>query len=151
MGYSPQQASFSSPEAANEVGSRRNAKWKQVERMTFIAACEATIVENHWHGRCFTKHGWDNVVTLFNSSSDYDWSKQQLRNHWDTMRRDHKRLSELLSCNGVKYDPSTGRVVASKEWWTRKIRLSLWLFGRQHMFHFSVYLQRCVRNLFALL
>ncbi|XP_022881039.1 L10-interacting MYB domain-containing protein-like [Olea europaea var. sylvestris] len=124
MGSDPQQESSDAQVPANMgLESRRNVRWKPAERMTFIAACETAIAEGYRHGRCFTKQGWEHVVALFNSSSGYNWTKQQLRNHWATMRRDHKRLRELLSCNGVVYDLPTGHIVASEEWWTRKIRV----------------------------
>ncbi|XP_022855949.1 L10-interacting MYB domain-containing protein-like [Olea europaea var. sylvestris] len=119
MGSDPQQESSDARVPANRgLESRRNARWKPAEQITFIAACEIAIAESHRHGRCFTKQGWERVVALFNSSSGHNWTKQQLRNHWDTMRSDHKCLRELLSCSEVEYDPPTGHIVASEEWWT---------------------------------
>ncbi|XP_022851998.1 uncharacterized protein LOC111373662 [Olea europaea var. sylvestris] len=38
------------------------------------------------------------------------------------MRRTYRRLFDLLKGTGVEYNESTGRVVASEEWWNRKIR-----------------------------
>ncbi|XP_022855762.1 uncharacterized protein LOC111376981 isoform X2 [Olea europaea var. sylvestris] len=38
------------------------------------------------------------------------------------MHRTHKRLFELLNSSGVAYNESTDQIVASKEWWNRKIK-----------------------------
>ncbi|XP_022855489.1 L10-interacting MYB domain-containing protein-like [Olea europaea var. sylvestris] len=125
MGYDPQSRSFIAPEPAIKAGLKRNGRWKPTERMTFIAACKPAIVEGHRHGRCFMKHGWERIIALFNSSSGHNWTKQQLRNHWDAMRREWKRLFDFMSI-GIEYDPSTRRVVVtrgvvvSEEWWAIK-------------------------------
>ncbi|XP_022871667.1 uncharacterized protein LOC111390790 [Olea europaea var. sylvestris] len=92
-----------------QSGSRKHARWNRAKRQTFIATCETAIVEGHRIGRCFTKHGWELAMALFNSVSGHSWTKQQLLNHWDAMRRQHKPLSELLK----------GRIVASEEWQMR--------------------------------
>ncbi|XP_022871912.1 uncharacterized protein LOC111391009 [Olea europaea var. sylvestris] len=89
---------------------------------TFIAACEAAIAEGHRSRRCFTKQGWARISMLFNSATGHNWTKQQLCNHWDVMRRTYRRLSNLLMGSGVEYNASIDRVITSEEWWNRKIR-----------------------------
>ncbi|KAL2513440.1 L10-interacting MYB domain-containing protein-like [Abeliophyllum distichum] len=76
---------------------RKNAKWVEREHEIFVTACEMVIAEGHHRGKCFSKHDWDRLVNLFDS-------RTQLKNHWDSMKREHKHLHELLRCTGIEYN-----------------------------------------------
>ncbi|KAL2481264.1 L10-interacting MYB domain-containing protein [Abeliophyllum distichum] len=122
---------------------RKNAKWAERKQQIFVTACESVITEGHRREKCFSKHGWDRLVNLFNSTAAKNWSRTQLKNHWDSMRREHKHLHELLRCTGIEYVgirscPATSYAIlfsfqyeynqrdnviaADDDWWERKIK-----------------------------
>ncbi|CAA3026255.1 Hypothetical predicted protein [Olea europaea subsp. europaea] len=95
---------------------RKHAQWNPLENRIFIAACETVIADGHRNRKCFTKHGWDQLIRLFNSNSGHCWTKQQLKNHWDDLRTKHKRLMELIHSTGVEYISKMGYIAASDDW-----------------------------------
>ncbi|KAL2527182.1 L10-interacting MYB domain-containing protein [Abeliophyllum distichum] len=101
---------------------RKNAKWAEQEHQIFVTACESVIAEGHRRGKCFRKHSWDRLVNLFNSTAAKNWSRTQLKNHWDSMRREHKHLHELLRCTGIEYNQRDNVIAADDDWWERKIK-----------------------------
>lgn len=113
--------------------SKTYTRWSLDLIRAFISACETAIVEGHWKGQCFTKHGWKRVSALFSFVTGYSWSKQQLRNYWDGMRRTHKRLLEFVNNNGVEYDVAIGLIIVSDEWWNWKLKIT------SHTFAVSAY------------
>ncbi|CAA2983110.1 Hypothetical predicted protein [Olea europaea subsp. europaea] len=104
---------------------RKHAQWNPHENRIFIAACETVIANGHRNGKCFTKHGWDQLIRLFNSNSSHRWTKQQLKNHWDGLQMKHKRLMELIHSTGVEYISKTGYIAAFDDWWERKMKETL--------------------------
>ncbi|XP_028769728.1 uncharacterized protein LOC114727181 [Neltuma alba] len=50
------------------------------------------------------------------------YDRRQLKNRFDVLRKDWKLWEKLMSGeNGIGYDAATNRVLASDEWWQRKI------------------------------
>ncbi|XP_028760278.1 uncharacterized protein LOC114718991 [Neltuma alba] len=50
------------------------------------------------------------------------YDKRQLKNRFDVLRKDWKLWEKLMSGEtGIGYDAATNRVLASDEWWQRKI------------------------------
>ncbi|KAL2542896.1 L10-interacting MYB domain-containing protein-like [Abeliophyllum distichum] len=101
---------------------RKNVKWAEQEYQIFVTACETMIAEGHHRGKCFSKHGCERLVNLFNSSTAKNWSRTQLKNHWASMRWEHKHLHELLCSTGIEYNQRDNIIVADGDWWEQKIK-----------------------------
>ena len=53
-------------------------------------------------------------------------SHLQFKNKWDHLRNSCKVWKQLVECEtGLGYDPDTGRIDATDEWWGRKLKISL--------------------------
>ncbi|KAL2505045.1 L10-interacting MYB domain-containing protein-like [Abeliophyllum distichum] len=102
---------------------KKNTKWAEREHQIFVTACETVIAEGHRRRMCFSKHGWERLVNLFNGSAAKNWSRTQLKNHWDSIRREHKQLHELLRCTGIEYNQRDNIIVADDDWWEQKIKI----------------------------
>ena len=50
-------------------------------------------------------------------------SQVQIKNKWDHLRKVWKQLFEYKTRLG--YDPNTGKIDETNEWWERKIKVSL--------------------------
>ncbi|KAL2487219.1 L10-interacting MYB domain-containing protein-like [Abeliophyllum distichum] len=101
---------------------RKNAKWAERKHQIFLTVCEAVIVESHRMGKCFSKQGWERLVNLINTFAAKRWSRIQHKNHWDSMRREHKHLHELLCITGLEYNQRDNVIVADDDWWEQKIK-----------------------------
>ncbi|KAL2511355.1 putative harbinger transposase-derived nuclease [Abeliophyllum distichum] len=55
---------------------KKNAKWAKREHQIFLTACETVIAEGHRRGKCFSKHGWERLVNLFNNSAAKSWRRK---------------------------------------------------------------------------
>ncbi|KAL2466552.1 L10-interacting MYB domain-containing protein-like [Abeliophyllum distichum] len=66
---------------------RKNVKWAEREYQIFVTTYETMIAEGHRRGKYFSKHGWERLVNLFNSSAAKNWSRTQFKNHWDSMSK----------------------------------------------------------------
>ncbi|KAL2531187.1 L10-interacting MYB domain-containing protein [Abeliophyllum distichum] len=88
----------------------------------FVNCCELLIAQGFRQGKCFTKTGWQQLVSMFNNEAGKDWNRVQLKNHWFSMRKEYQVLHELLRCTGIEYDHQTNTIVADDWWWDRKIQ-----------------------------
>ena len=48
----------------------------------------------------------------------------QYKNKWDHLKKQWKNWKECFGETGLGYDPVTGVMKATDEWWTRKIQVS---------------------------
>ncbi|KAL2508015.1 hypothetical protein Fot_31662 [Forsythia ovata] len=48
---------------------RKNAKWVEQEHQIFLTACKTVIAEGHHKRKCSSKHDWERLVHLFNTSA----------------------------------------------------------------------------------
>ncbi|KAL2504741.1 Uncharacterized protein Adt_20362 [Abeliophyllum distichum] len=62
---------------------RKNSKWANREHQIVLTTCETVIAKGHRSGKCFSKHVWERLVHLFNTSA----ANSQLKNQWDLMRK----------------------------------------------------------------
>lgn len=112
---------------STQACARRTAQWMPEDNRVFITACEIIIVDKHRSGKCFTKHGWHKIVQLFNANSGHDWSRYQLKNHWDYLRVKYKHLENLTDSIDIARDSARCSLVASDKWWARKIKVQICL------------------------
>ncbi|KAL2542373.1 L10-interacting MYB domain-containing protein-like [Abeliophyllum distichum] len=57
---------------------------------------------------------------MFKSSAAKNWSRTQLKNHWDSIRREHKHLHELLHCTDIEYNQRDNFIVADDDWFRKR-------------------------------
>ncbi|KAL2512481.1 Myb DNA-bind 3 domain-containing protein [Abeliophyllum distichum] len=98
------------------------AKWDDGTHRIFVNCCELLIAQGYRQGKCFTKTGWQQLVSMFNHEAGKDWKCSQLKNHWFNMRRDYLLLHEILRSTGIEYDHQNNTIVADDWWWERKIQ-----------------------------
>ncbi|KAL2525144.1 Myb DNA-bind 3 domain-containing protein [Abeliophyllum distichum] len=101
---------------------RRSAKWDDDTHRIFVNCCEILIAKGYRQGKCFTKTGWQQLVSMFNHEDGKDWKCSQLKNHWFNMRREYLLLHEILRSTGIEYDHQDNTIVADDWWWERKIQ-----------------------------
>ncbi|XP_012846397.1 PREDICTED: uncharacterized protein LOC105966383 [Erythranthe guttata] len=89
----------------------------------FIELCEEEIGKGNRPNSHFNSSGWKILVRRFNEVTGKNYVYKQLRNHWDSMKKDWILFKKLMHQEtGIGWDPLTNSIEASDEWWARKLR-----------------------------
>ncbi|KAI3454863.1 hypothetical protein Pfo_011526 [Paulownia fortunei] len=92
---------------------RSSARWDTFLNLKFIE-----VPNSH-----FNVNGWKNVVRRFNEMIGRNYVYKQLRNHWDSMKKDWILFKKLLyKETGVGWNPMKNSLNASNEWWETKLK-----------------------------
>ncbi|XP_028801409.1 uncharacterized protein LOC114756633 [Neltuma alba] len=98
------------------------ATWDHYTTKILIDVCAEQIVHKERQGTSFTRPGWLKIEKNFRERSGKMYDRKQLKNRFDVLRKDWKLWEKLMSGEtGIGYDAATNRVLASDEWWQRKI------------------------------
>ncbi|KAK8270516.1 hypothetical protein V6Z12_D11G202300 [Gossypium hirsutum] len=82
---------------------------------------------------------WENVIALFQAKTQKNYRKPQLKNKWDTLKREWRLWRELLKeSTGIGWCPSKKTVDATEEWWAAKIQLLERTHGHLRLVFFQV-------------
>lgn len=109
----------------DSITSSKKIHWDSATHMIFIKCCIQEVENGNMPGTHFNKLGWKNLLRSFNELTGKGCNKVQLKNHWDSMRKDWKLWNKLMSESGIGWDPIRKTVDASPEWWNEKIRVIL--------------------------
>ncbi|KAK8265941.1 hypothetical protein V6Z12_D12G211500 [Gossypium hirsutum] len=90
--------------------------------------CELYVNEVNASNRPTThlnSKGWENVVALLQAKTQKIYGKPQLKNKWDTLKKEWRLWRELLKeSTGIGLCPSKKTVDATEEWWVAKIQVT---------------------------
>ncbi|XP_028798209.1 uncharacterized protein LOC114753676 [Neltuma alba] len=101
---------------------KEKASWDSYTTKILIDVCVEQIVHKEWQGTSFTRPGWNKITKNFQERSGKMYDRKQLKNRFDILRNDWKLWEKLMSGEtGIGYDAATNRVLASDEWWQRKL------------------------------
>ncbi|XP_028786187.1 L10-interacting MYB domain-containing protein-like [Neltuma alba] len=98
------------------------ATWDPYTTKILIDVCAEQIVHKERQGTSFTRPGWGKIEKNFQERSGRMYDRRQLKNRFDILRKDWKLWDKLMSGEtGIGYDVATNRILASDEWWQRKL------------------------------
>lgn len=79
----------------------------------------------HRPGIHLDRVGWENVITKFKSMTGKVYQRIQMKNHWDVLKKDWLLWNNLLRGeSGLGRDTLTRAIIASEEWWPKKLEVS---------------------------
>ncbi|PPD69128.1 hypothetical protein GOBAR_DD33992 [Gossypium barbadense] len=91
--------------------------------------CELCINEVNADNRLTThlnSKGWENVIALFQAKTQKNYGKPQLKNKWDTLKKEWRLWREFFKeSKSIGWCPSKKTVDATEEWWAKKIQENL--------------------------
>lgn len=98
--------------------------WSDEYTMIFCELCIQFIMKNG-RGQSFK---WHEIQEQFQNRTKKSILSKSLKNKFDSMKRDW-RLWKFLKHGetGLGWDPTTGKLNCSKEWWDMKIKVKLYL------------------------
>ncbi|GJW41616.1 zinc finger, CCHC-type, retrotransposon gag domain protein [Tanacetum coccineum] len=100
----------------------RKTVWDTSTHITFVELCLEEVKKGNRPGTHFNKIGWTNLENNLKARSGKVFNKQQLKNHWDTMKKDFKLYDRLMRIeSGLGWDPVKKTIDATPEWWDEKI------------------------------
>ena len=101
------------------------AEWDVGSTKTFIDLCLEQIYKKEPLGSSFTKDGWKDIITGFKEKTCLEYTKKQLKNRLDSLRREWRTWEKLfLKETGISIDYARNLVIADDEWWERKIKVT---------------------------
>ncbi|XAR67883.1 hypothetical protein NMG60_11002819 [Bertholletia excelsa] len=89
----------------------------------FIKLCVVEVNKGNRPGTHFNKQGWDNLVKHFALATNRKYTRIQLKNRWDTLKKELSQWKTLTSGEtGLCWNHECGTVDATPEWWSRKLQ-----------------------------
>ncbi|PPD97471.1 hypothetical protein GOBAR_DD05514 [Gossypium barbadense] len=99
------------------------AVWDDELTLIFCELCVNEVNASNRPTTHLSSKGWENVITLFQAKTQKNYGKPQLKNKWDTLKKEWRLWKELLKeSTGIGWCPSKKTVNATEEWWAAKIQ-----------------------------
>ena len=105
--------------------STSKANWTPAYHKIFVDLCLEETWKGNRPGTHFTKQGWKNIVGSFYTRTGVRYDKRQMKNHWDTTKKQYKVWVKLISDNTMKWNPETHKIGATEEDWFNYIKVCI--------------------------
>ncbi|KAJ0972408.1 hypothetical protein J5N97_020367 [Dioscorea zingiberensis] len=97
------------------------ARWDDTNTELFLKICVEEVQAGNRPHTHFTKEGWKNVVSKFVVRTGLSYNYKQLKNKWDSLKKEFSLWAKLVEHQtGLGWDSTKRTVLASDEWWERK-------------------------------
>ncbi|KAK8317986.1 hypothetical protein V6Z12_A13G144900, partial [Gossypium hirsutum] len=97
--------------------------WDDELTLIFCELCVNEVNAGNRPTSHLNSKGWENVIALFQAKTKKNYGKSQLKNKWDTLKKEWRLWRELLKeSTGIGWCPSKKMVDVTKEWWSEKIQ-----------------------------
>ncbi|KAL3813372.1 hypothetical protein ACJIZ3_014640 [Penstemon smallii] len=99
------------------------ASWDPKSTEIFIRLCVVEVNNGNRPGTHFNRIGWNNLIQNFHMATGRKYTRTQLKNRWDALKKDWGIWSKLMRGEtGLGWNHERGTVDATPEWWTRKLQ-----------------------------
>lgn len=71
---------------ADTILGQNNAKWDEYAHIKFIELCEQKVRKENRPNTYLSKDGGKNMVNEFNKKTGLQYTRKQMKNHWDHMK-----------------------------------------------------------------
>lgn len=90
----------------------------------FLDVCIEEVNTNNRPVHVLNANGYNNLVTNFNQRTKRNYDRKQMKNMWDTLKKDYIVWKGLLQhASGLGRDPITQTIAASDDWWELEIQM----------------------------
>lgn len=105
--------------------SGHKAIWDEKLTATFCELCVKEIDAGNRPTTYINAKGWENILAAFHEQTGSDYGRPQLKNKWDTLRKEWRLWHELIrNETDLRWCPIKKTINAPKEWWDRKIEVT---------------------------
>ncbi|PPE01722.1 hypothetical protein GOBAR_DD01258 [Gossypium barbadense] len=103
--------------------------WDDELTLIFCELCVNEVNAGNRPTTHLNSKGWENVIALFQAKTQRNYGKPQLKNKWDTLKKEWRLWRELLKeSTGIGWCPTKKTVDATEEWWATKIQTAKLVF-----------------------
>lgn len=96
---------------------RVKAIWDDKKHAVFVRICLDQMRAGNKPHKTLNKLGYMNLEREFYKQTGFYYFKDQLKNHWDSTRRDWQAWTALRSQAGVGWDEAKGTYSQTEDWW----------------------------------
>ncbi|OMO90082.1 hypothetical protein CCACVL1_07520 [Corchorus capsularis] len=109
------------PEEENTIAIK--AIWSDELTRIFCELCVKEVESGNRPTTYLNVKGWDNVLALFQARTGKHYGIPQLKNKWDTLKKEWRLWKDLLiKASGIGWSPIKKTIDASDEWWVQTIK-----------------------------
>jgi hypothetical protein len=102
------------------------ACWDAVAHRVFLDVCIEEVNANNRPVQVLTRLGYESLVKKFNERTKRNYDKKQMKNRWETLKKDYTVWKGLLQhASGLGIDPITHTIDASDDWWAHEIQVTI--------------------------
>jgi hypothetical protein len=102
------------------------ASWDPVAHRVFLDCCIEEVNKNNRPVQVLNANGYANLVSNFNTRTKRQYDKKQMKNRWETLKKDYTIWKGLLQhASGLGRDPVTHTIDASDDWWALEIQVMI--------------------------
>ncbi|KAK1279131.1 hypothetical protein QJS04_geneDACA003293 [Acorus gramineus] len=98
---------------------RKKAVWDSHKYEVFISICLEEVQAGNKPSQTLNKVGYMNLSAKFNERCGIIYEKDQLKNHWDTTRKDWQMWKALQKETGLGWDEQKKTYKMPHEWWSQ--------------------------------
>ncbi|CAA7404080.1 unnamed protein product [Spirodela intermedia] len=96
---------------------RVKAIWDDKKHAVFVRICLDQMRAGNKPHKTLNKLGYMNLEREFYKQTGFYYFKDQLKNHWDSTRRDWQAWTALRNQAGVGWDDAKGTYSQTEDWW----------------------------------
>ncbi|KAE8674017.1 hypothetical protein F3Y22_tig00111769pilonHSYRG00268 [Hibiscus syriacus] len=102
--------------------SASKATWDDDLTLTFCEICVKEVDAGNRPTTHLNTTGWENAVTFFKARTQKNYGKPQLKNKWDTLKKEWRLWNVLLKNSpGLGWCSFKRTIDATEEWWAEKL------------------------------
>ncbi|KAJ6826968.1 L10-interacting MYB domain-containing protein-like [Iris pallida] len=95
--------------------------WSPEETELFLDLCLEEVNGGNRSNKTISKDGWVRIQMKWNAHFSQDRELDKFKNKWDSVRKEWKDFEQFLNKETeIEWDPVTGTIDASEEWWKRQ-------------------------------
>ncbi|XP_077211436.1 uncharacterized protein LOC143846764 [Tasmannia lanceolata] len=101
----------------------KKAQWDTDSHYAWIDICKDLVRRGFRPGSHLSKEGWALATDGFNEKTGKGFTKEQMKNHWDSTEKEWQLWHSLLtSATGLSFDHAKHCIDASNDWWDTQIK-----------------------------
>ncbi|XP_077211472.1 uncharacterized protein LOC143846794 [Tasmannia lanceolata] len=101
----------------------KKAQWDTDRHYAWIDICKDLVRRGFRPSSHLSKEGWALATDGFNEKTSKRFTKEQMKNHWDSTKKEWQLWHSLLtSATGLGFDHAKHCIDASDDWWDTQIK-----------------------------